>query len=395
MDLYKRLAEWQERGLLDPEARARIEAYEQGRKQHPIWLYTMGGLGALTIAVGLVSVVAANWDGMGRTTKLGGDLLLGAGLAYALFVAWQRGKSFQTDLLAGVYYGYVLASIALIGQVYQLGTPTYQGLLVWSVCTLPLLLFVRGGYVAAVWLAGTCITIGAGEDALLDALNRQLMHDSFSQHEQRFVENLSLQLTLGAFIVLMVVARLPWFRRERPRLSATWSGLLWSAAIAGAFAAPFLLYGADQDSSFDASQLVGGLVVLAACVLLPRLYPELSRSAQLGQRLLLVFTWLMITLPRCVVHDDAQALGAIAQIAALAIACFMVLQAGNVAAFNLLSALIGLRVLAMYFEVFGSMMDTGLGLLTGGILTVLLAWFWKRNAPSFAARLGGGSSHAS
>jgi hypothetical protein len=49
----------------------------------------------------------------------------------------------------------------------------------------------------------------------------------------------------------------------------------------------------------------------------------------------------------------------------------------------------------MYFEVFGSMMNTGLGLLTGGILTVLLAWFWKHNAPSFAARLGGGSSHAS
>jgi hypothetical protein len=32
----------------------------------------------------------------------------------------------------------------------------------------------------------------------------------------------------------------------------------------------------------------------------------------------------------------------------------------------------------IYFEVFGSLLDTGVGLVTGGILTLLIAWFWQK-----------------
>jgi hypothetical protein len=28
--------------------------------------------------------------------------------------------------------------------------------------------------------------------------------------------------------------------------------------------------------------------------------------------------------------------------------------------------------------VFGSLLDTGVGLLTGGVLTLLIAWFWQK-----------------
>jgi hypothetical protein len=49
----------------------------------------------------------------------------------------------------------------------------------------------------------------------------------------------------------------------------------------------------------------------------------------------------------------------------------------------------------MYFEVFGSMLSTGLGMITGGVLTLLLAWLWKRKSPELATRLAvPGGSHA-
>jgi hypothetical protein len=44
-------------------------------------------------------------------------------------------------------------------------------------------------------------------------------------------------------------------------------------------------------------------------------------------------------------------------------------------------------VIVIYFEVFGSLLDTGLGLITGGALTLLLAWFWRKKTQSLAEHL--------
>ena len=56
--------------------------------------------------------------------------------------------------------------------------------------------------------------------------------------------------------------------------------------------------------------------------------------------------------------------------------------------FNLLTALIALRVLGIYFEVFGSLLSTGVGLITGGLLTLLIGWLWRRKTGDLAVRLG-------
>ena len=52
--------------------------------------------------------------------------------------------------------------------------------------------------------------------------------------------------------------------------------------------------------------------------------------------------------------------------------------------------MIGLRILAIYFEVFGTLLDTGLGLVSGGALTLALVWLWTRKRKQFARELAGG-----
>ena len=52
-------------------------------------------------------------------------------------------------------------------------------------------------------------------------------------------------------------------------------------------------------------------------------------------------------------------------------------------------AVIGLRILAIYFEVFGTLLDTGLGLIIGGLVTLALVWLWTRKRQQFARELGG------
>jgi uncharacterized membrane protein len=49
-----------------------------------------------------------------------------------------------------------------------------------------------------------------------------------------------------------------------------------------------------------------------------------------------------------------------------------------------------MRVLVIYFEVFGSMLSTGLGLVTGGLLTLLVAWLWHKQRSRLAGKMSAG-----
>src|SRR5262249_58559818 len=134
-----------------------IRDFEQSERA-PIALYVLGVLGAGTLALGVLSVIAANWDGIPGTVKLAADLLIGLGLAVATYVAVRRDAGWSAEVLITVFYGFTLASIALVGQVYQFTAPTYQALLVWTAATLPLVLLGRSQALAGLAGAGIART---------------------------------------------------------------------------------------------------------------------------------------------------------------------------------------------------------------------------------------------
>jgi len=389
MNIDRKLTQWRQAGLLDEETAARISAFEQAGER-PVILYALGGLGALTLGIGIISVVASNWDAIPRATKLGLDLALGGALAIALLRSASRGERWMTDVLAGVYYFFVLASIALIGQIYQLGSPQYQGLLTWSVATAPFMLLVRGPLLAAVWLSGLVATHCLSFVALFERLEDRWSDDALL--------NLAVSLTFSSLMGYIVLARAPFFARQRPLVSATWSRMLWTALVAAALGVSFAFYSdVSGDDRLTWAIAVCGVVAMGVHRLLPWLYPEVSPRARAGLSLLLASFWLLLAVATPSDREAAPALGAIAQVAVLGVAAWTVLAIGSVRSFNSLTGLIAIRVLIMYFEVFGSMLDTGLGMISGGLLTLLLAWIWKRKSPELAERLSveGTTGHVS
>lgn len=389
MSIERKLARWREVGLIDDATSARIAAFEDGQRK-PIGLYALAVLGGGTVALGVVSIVAANWDAIPAGIKLGIDLLIGALLAAATYWAVERGKALATEVLVTVFYGFTLASLALVGQIYQLDTPTYQALLVWSLATLPLVLLGHSRYLAALLATGLATTHGLSLEALFEHVERSAV---MSEATER---NLIGAAAFASPLLYIPLARVPWLVQRRPEYSRTLTALAWTAVLLGGFGLQFVWYEAIDGGQTLSWSLALNFVLAAALVAaLPRLYPDLPAPARRTVAALLGFGWITLVLGTSFARGSADFLGAILQVAWLALFAWCALQLGRLRLFNAITAAIAVRVLVIYFEVFGSLLDTGVGLITGGALTLAIAWFWRRKTRDLAARLAPrtGGSH--
>src|SRR5512138_497258 len=149
MSLQKKLLAWQEAGLIDQATRERILQHEQKRAR-PYALYIMGGLGVLAVALGVILLVASNWDQIPRLAKMVLDLAVMASLAWVVVFADDSDRRWLREMMLLLYTGLALASVALVGQAYQLGGEPWQALIVWTVMVLPALLVMGHRMVSAV-----------------------------------------------------------------------------------------------------------------------------------------------------------------------------------------------------------------------------------------------------
>ena len=78
-------------GLISAAQADTIVAFEAQRSR-PWLLWSIAGLGAFAIAVGMLAVVASNWQEIGPRAKIAVDLLAGGGLAFAAYRARKRGQ---------------------------------------------------------------------------------------------------------------------------------------------------------------------------------------------------------------------------------------------------------------------------------------------------------------
>jgi hypothetical protein len=188
----------------------------------------------------------------------------------------------------------------------------------------------------------------------------------------------------------LLASRVPTFVRRRAAVAGAWSESLWMLLLIGGLALCVAFYSdLHSEDVLRWGPGAGALLLAGVQLSLPRLYPGLPPAARHGLSAGLLTVGVVMLSCASIAREDWPAVGALLQIALLGVAAFVLLQLERVRGFNALTALIALRVLVMYFEVFGSMLDTGLGMITGGALTIGLAWLWKRKSPELAARLTG------
>lgn len=373
MAIGRRLADWVEAGLIDSATADRIRAHERAHAR-PVLALAVAGLGLFALALGLMLIVAANWDRISPAVKLGAHLALLAGALAAVWWAGARGRLLLAEAALFIAAALVLAGIALQAQVYQLTGPAWEALLLWLALAGPMLLVAGQTRVTATLFAAIALLGPAGMAA--DTVDRGGLWP-LAQGTAMAVPLLLMALGAGA-------ARLPLgFRRALLE-----SGLV--AALAAASIAHFAwashitpAQALDNALRFAVPALAAALALAAA----RRSDGLLPRPLHLPLLLApLVAAALALALP----HPDATVsriigfglfLGLWAAVARGAA------EAGWQTLFAVAVAAAALRLFIVYLELFGSLAATGAGLVTGGLLMVGLALGWQRLVRRQKARL--------
>ncbi|MFN3370871.1 MAG: DUF2157 domain-containing protein [Sphingomonadaceae bacterium] len=364
MAIERRLATWVEAGLIDSATAERIRTHESAHAR-PVLALAVAGLGLFALALGLMLIVAANWDRIAAPVKLGAHLAL---LAAALATAWwarARNRPFVAEGALFLAAALVLAGIALQAQVYQLTGPAWEALLLWLALAGPMLLLAGRTRLAGTLFAAMAL-IGPAAMAA-DTVDRGGLW-RLAQGAAMAVPILLIALGAGA-----------------PRLAPGFRKALLDAGIVAALAAASIAHFAWASRITPAQALDNGVRFLVPALAAALALIAVRRADGLLPRLLvlplLVAPLVAGALALAIPHPDATAsriVGFLLFLALWGLVARGAALAGWQTLFAIAVAAAAIRLFIVYIELFGSLASTGGGLVAGGLLMVGLAFGWQR-----------------
>ena len=156
--IIRDLPELVEREVISEEIASRIEHYYKTKNETaPNRLFTVFGvLGALLVGLGIILILAHNWDNFTKTTKtIFAFLPLVIG---QLFVGYSilKNKSKVWKEASGTFLFFAVgSSMALVSQIYNIPGDLSEFLLTWIVLCLPLVYLLKSNAVAILHIVFT------------------------------------------------------------------------------------------------------------------------------------------------------------------------------------------------------------------------------------------------
>lgn len=368
----RKLKAWEEAGLIDSAAAARIREWEASNSR-PLGLWALIGLGALAIGLGLVSVVAANWDAIPGEARLGIHFVMM--LALAGFMLWQRARSSVTnshfqDAMLFVAGALGLTFFGHIGQVYQTSSPLWQPLALWLLLFSPLFLgYGRGWLAATAWMGVLCFAayqhwswyLGTNpdpEDANFPVLYMGIMSSvpAFAMAGAAFMRSKSARPDF-------------WKRLEQLGLTLT----VWGVS---GFQLVYVLGGAQSKSAG----------VQALCILITAVAVWFARPNASGKATAGVLAAGALTLIAATAIGSSSLGGGILFMPFWGAIAAAALSAGWRIVFQVAVAVLAIRLIILSFELASDLLGSGLGLILAGIATLGIAFMAVRVSKRYAPK---------
>lgn len=375
--LQKKLASWVEHGLLTEDQAERIKTHEGGTSHRPWALYGVAGVGVTSLVTGFISLVAANWEVIPAWFKLATYFLVQGGAGVAFYRFHERRGPIRETLLA-TFAALFLAGIGLIAQIYHLRGDGWQALLLWSTITLP-----------AVWLAQSwaLVHVWIGLTLLSSVIWASSSNEGISTFGRGCMVAAIPSLLIG---IAALGKRLANFNPFVRRAIFNWGIALTLFVITPLANMMWGLTAAEHRSDIDYLAVPWATLLLAVAALWT--LEDETREVRITSVGLLLSVGVFATLP--LVFADGTASPGVSLLGAVGFFCTWGFAAAAAAYsqrrrwFDLASFVIAVRVVFVYFEVFGSLAVTGLGLIASGVVTLGTAFIWHRFRDKVRQQMG-------
>ncbi len=368
---------WHAAGLIDDETRARLVAYED-ENARPLALWAVFGIGALAIGLGLISVVAANWDDIPGQIRLAVHFALIVGALGALFLRGEglsKGNPWAVEALLFVAAALGLTFFGHLGQVYQTSAPLWEPLAIWLLLFGPLLLLMGRSWLTAAVLVGGAIYCVWEYSYAQDDLVIRMEDEAPPYVWMALVTALPVLFApVGAWLRQRGDRADFWRRIEQLGLAyAVVGGSAFCAlASVGAFDSTEPVIGAASQFTRAAVAVFAGILVVAVR---RNFSGQMSGAIIMGSGLAIALAF---------GANDIDILAAILFMALWVGIAAAAIYAGWRGVFQLAVAVIALRLIILSFELASDLLLSGFGLIVSGILILAIAWIAVRVSRKFA-----------
>lgn len=356
----KALAEWTALGFINPDQAQRIRDHEAAKPESSWILSGLLILGALIIGIGVISLIAANWNDIPDFVKLGADFILLAALAFATLRAWEAKRAILFEVLLLSFMILCLASIGLISQIYHTGGKLYQALLLWSFITAAASLASRQTFVPFMWTAAFLAGVGfsAADSVTFESIFRHnyqaifmaipLLCASLTVISRSLAGEIGSTRAFRAWtliggLIALGVAELYDIQRSYGRTII--------ACVPAYLFAAFVAFSIWQSSEYKKIQKAFLLAALAI-FLIPFHLPLLEVKLPLAY--------------------------SACTIAVLSLMAIFLAGLKKRLLFQWFLFFIGLRFLILYFEAMGGLATTGVGLIVSGCFVIGMTVLWNK-----------------
>ncbi len=360
--LEKKISEWVEKGLLGPEQAEAIYAHE-AQRQGPNWVgFGIAGIGVVALLTGVVSIIAANWDTISPSTKLLVYFFMQAGLIAGFITSCRRDGVVREIILLAMQL-FTLAGIGLIAQIFNLSGEGWEALTLWLVLVLPLTLHAQKKLAHNIWFIGLAAAVIIWMTQHDDAGNR----------------------VASALGICFMVFALGLLRRFQVPKQFSEAALFWSLLflLCVATTAADVAWGhtaRHHGATFAVGSLplaiYFGAAILVLFALLDRNELLLEVKASVAS-MLLVMAGFFVPLYSGIGIDN-KIFGCTGFLAIWSLAAAAAAFAKRRGYFNFASSIIALRFIVVYFQVFGSLSATGIGLIISGAEILGISYAWHR-----------------
>jgi len=360
MNIAAKLSDWRKNNLITAEQQREILNYEN-RVRRPALFYSLMFLSLFCIGIGLMAIISANWENIPSPVKLMADFLLLFLTAWKIWRAERQDKIWVAESLIIFYALLILASIGLVGQIYQLPSEGMMALLFWSGLTFPLIFLCRRPLFPGLWL------LGFGW-----ALYDRLYEYSWFSHWMNVLFGNFRNYGIWLFLWLMVALYRLLKQTPLPVLQRAWRWWVMAAFVSGAVIIDvFSVNLLSLDNTIPWKYWAFAVMLLSCLWLSDR---KNSCWADNSALTVILLYGLMVS----VFPGSEEAASALMVILLLAVAGTSSYRTGQEKMFNLVSILIALRIFGIYLEIFGTLLSTGLGLVVSGAAFMGIAFLWHK-----------------